>query len=194
MEKFDCKVAGAERWTRRVALTIVLCCGAGAALACGTERWAVKTATDLDASKINPAPIAATIGELTAFTVPGDARRQGNRRWPQEMIVYRVSGLMTVVKHEADGDYHVVIADTQGRTMIVESPEPDCIGGSRFAAQITAARRSLDARFARVRRARPNIPITVEGVAFFDPIHGQEGVAPNGIELHPILSVEFADK
>jgi hypothetical protein len=27
----------------------------------------------------------------------------------------------------------------------------------------------------------------VTGVAFFDPIHGQDGVAPNGIELHPIL-------
>jgi hypothetical protein len=25
------------------------------------------------------------------------------------------------------------------------------------------------------------------GVAFFDYLHGQTGVAPNGIELHPIL-------
>jgi hypothetical protein len=28
----------------------------------------------------------------------------------------------------------------------------------------------------------------VVGVAFFDTKHGQTGVAPNGIELHPILS------
>jgi len=27
----------------------------------------------------------------------------------------------------------------------------------------------------------------VTGVAFFDFLHGQTGVAPNGIELHPIL-------
>ena len=27
----------------------------------------------------------------------------------------------------------------------------------------------------------------VVGVAFFDFLHGQTGVAPNGIELHPIL-------
>jgi len=27
----------------------------------------------------------------------------------------------------------------------------------------------------------------VTGVAFFDFKHGQTGVAPNGIELHPIL-------
>jgi hypothetical protein len=29
---------------------------------------------------------------------------------------------------------------------------------------------------------------TITGVAFFDVIHGQRGVAPTGIELHPVLS------
>jgi hypothetical protein len=29
---------------------------------------------------------------------------------------------------------------------------------------------------------------TVTGVAFFDFQHGQTGVAPNAIELHPILA------
>ena len=29
---------------------------------------------------------------------------------------------------------------------------------------------------------------TVTGVAFFDFFHGQSGVAPNAIELHPILA------
>jgi hypothetical protein len=28
---------------------------------------------------------------------------------------------------------------------------------------------------------------TIRGVGFFDFIHGQTGVAPNGIELHPVL-------
>jgi hypothetical protein len=28
---------------------------------------------------------------------------------------------------------------------------------------------------------------TVSGVIFFDFLHGQRGVAPNGIELHPVL-------
>jgi hypothetical protein len=31
----------------------------------------------------------------------------------------------------------------------------------------------------------------VTGVGFFDFIHGQTGVAPNGIELHPILNIAF---
>ena len=28
---------------------------------------------------------------------------------------------------------------------------------------------------------------TITGVGFFDVLHGQTGVAPNGIELHPVI-------
>jgi hypothetical protein len=40
-------------------------------------------------------------------------------------------------------------------------------------------------------RLEPNVPVTVTGVAFFDTLHGQEGVAPNAIELHPIFVITF---
>jgi len=29
--------------------------------------------------------------------------------------------------------------------------------------------------------------VRIKGVGFWDEIHGQTGVAPNGIELHPVL-------
>jgi hypothetical protein len=35
------------------------------------------------------------------------------------------------------------------------------------------------------------IAVRVTGVGFFDRIHGQMGVAPNGIELHPVLDVQL---
>jgi len=35
---------------------------------------------------------------------------------------------------------------------------------------------------------------TITGVAFFDVIHGQRGVAPNGIELHPVLSFKATSR
>ncbi len=35
------------------------------------------------------------------------------------------------------------------------------------------------------------MPVTVTGVGFFDFLHGQTGVAPNGIELHAVLDVQF---
>jgi hypothetical protein len=38
----------------------------------------------------------------------------------------------------------------------------------------------------------PQTPVTITGVGFFDRVHNQTGVAlKNGIELHPILAVEF---
>src|SRR5262249_31008189 len=36
-----------------------------------------------------------------------------------------------------------------------------------------------------------NIPVQVTGVGMFDFLHGQAGVAPNGIELHPVLGIAF---
>src|SRR5207245_1819994 len=33
--------------------------------------------------------------------------------------------------------------------------------------------------------------VQVRGVGFFDFLHGQTGVAPNGIEIHPVLNVSF---
>jgi hypothetical protein len=37
------------------------------------------------------------------------------------------------------------------------------------------------------RVARPCAKARITGVAFYDFLHGQTGVAPNGIELHPVL-------
>jgi len=33
--------------------------------------------------------------------------------------------------------------------------------------------------------------VTVTGVRFFDRKHGKTGVAPNGIELHPVIDIQF---
>jgi hypothetical protein len=38
---------------------------------------------------------------------------------------------------------------------------------------------------------RVNRLLSVRGVVFFDVLHGQLGVAPNGIELHPVLDLCF---
>jgi hypothetical protein len=33
--------------------------------------------------------------------------------------------------------------------------------------------------------------VTVRGIGYFDPPHGQAGAAPNGIELHPVVAISF---
>jgi hypothetical protein len=39
---------------------------------------------------------------------------------------------------------------------------------------------------------RPRVRVHVVGVGFWDYRHGQSGVAPNAIELHPVLSMRWA--
>src|SRR5262249_42885942 len=48
--------------------------------------------------------------------------------------------------------------------------------------------RKTQMRVARSRVRRSCARARVTGVAFFDFFHGQTGVAPNAIELHPILA------
>lgn len=45
----------------------------------------------------------------------------------------------------------------------------------------------LVVRFPRHRSQTRKGKVVIEGVGFWDEIHGQTGVAPNWIELHPVL-------
>jgi hypothetical protein len=92
-----------------------------------------------------------------------------------------------------DSDYHLVLTDDQGKTMIAEIPSPSCVGsGSLFAAKIANARAEFDSQFTVSSSFQTvNIPVQITGVGFFDFFHNQTGVAPNVIELHPVLDIAF---
>jgi hypothetical protein len=195
-----------------VSLTVVLTRGAGAVAgsrseeheheaivvrgvtSCGVERWFVKTGMDRDASKVNIKTATGTnIGHLRSLPSPGDTLPLKNRVKPVESTVWQVSGTLLRIKQEGDSDYHLVVADSGGRSMIMEAPAPQCVGKtSPFLASITYVRRVLQERFHPTSSwLRPNTPVVIKGVGFFDFLHGQSGVAPNGIELHPVLSIRF---
>jgi len=55
-------------------------------------------------------------------------------------------------------------------------------------------RHLLDQKFGEITRFEPNVPVTITGVAFFDKLHGQEGVAANGIELHQCWLSRFSSE
>jgi hypothetical protein len=160
---------------------------------CGVERWAVKTGTDADRGLINlDATSATTIAALDALSAPSSLP-SNNRVAPTETTVYRVQATLTEFKMEADSDYHLVLADTSGHTMIAEIPDPACVGStSPLASSVTKARGEFDAKYAVTTSFKTvNVPVTITGVGFFDFLHGQTGVAPNGIELHSVLDVQF---
>lgn len=172
----------------------VLLLSVTAACACGIERWPVKVGEDKDVAKVTTEPKPATIEELAGIQPPRNPSiRKSSRYSPVELTTYEISGRLTLIKLETDDDdYHLVITDND-RTMIVEAPLPECAANSRFQHQITEVRQALDAKFGGpiTSRHTPDIPVTVTGVGFFDRLHDQEGKAPNGIELHPILEIVF---
>ena len=116
-----------------------------------------------------------TVAALTALPAPPHVP---TTRLGAERGVYRVSASVTLVRHEADDDFHLVLQDGTHH-MIAETPAPGCTGGA------TALRRKQMARTRAAARICSKAIVT--GVLFFDFDHGQTGVAPNAVELHPVL-------
>jgi hypothetical protein len=133
---------------------------------------------------------------------------------PVEWTVYTVMATLVGAKVEADNDVHLVIADPSDRssTMICEFPKRECalaqnaILLDRMDVARTAVLTLVPSIVQRMAMGGPVpaeaidpqtgrlalIPITgvtaqITGVGFFDRPHGQDGVAPNAIELHPVL-------
>src|SRR6202048_2158959 len=93
------------------------------ALACGTERWDVKTLGNAPALATQRAAISS-IEQLVDLPPP----RYSNAapRSAQESRVVGLAAWIAGYKLEADADWHVVIQGAAGGTVIVEFPDPDC--------------------------------------------------------------------
>jgi hypothetical protein len=143
-----------------------------AALSCGVERWSIKTLKDRPLLQHARPATVAQLTRLRAARVLPPARRLA-----AEHRIYSVVASVTI-RPEADLDYHLILR-SGAHTMIAETPSPLCTPGATPTRrqQMTAARKA----------ARPCSKARVVGVAFFDYRHAQTGVAPNGIELHPVL-------
>jgi len=156
---------------------------------CGSERWNIKTGTDSGASSIQLIPQPNTIAALVALPAAGAGN---SREHPTETSVWELKDVtLTELKEESDSDYHLVISDGT-KTMIAEVPWPGCATGSPWVCYMSRARSEIDARYTvSSSPIYPSTTITLRGVGFFDFAHGQNGVAPNAIELHPVLEICF---
>jgi hypothetical protein len=163
------------------------------AQSCGVERWSVKTGTDADVGLVNLSSQSSnTIVTMRSWTAPNPIPAN-NRVSPFETTVWVLNATLTQYKLESDSDYHLVLSDASGNTMIAEIPLPACVGsGSPFLSGITSSRTEFNAMFTPTTSFQTaNIPVKITGVGMFDFLHGQTGVAPNGIELHPVLDIIF---
>jgi hypothetical protein len=99
-------------------------------------------------------------------------------RLPFGRRIFTVTAAVVLKREEADTDFHLVLVE-DGDHMIAEAPAPYCD------LRATPLRRRQIASVRKQVRLCSRARVT--GVAFFDFDHGQTGVAPNAIELHPIL-------
>ena len=117
-----------------------------------------------------------------------------------ETTNYRVAARLVEMKLEDDRDIHLVVSvpSAPSKTMIVEFPDTTCNGASSSPkkAKMASARSAIIAACGQPSSSRftdLSGRATVTGVGFFDIPHGQTGVAPNAIELHPVLKFSAAN-
>jgi hypothetical protein len=224
----------------------------------GSERWPVKTGQDPDRVKVGknivngvdltPGIVETTIEELISLPRPPGLEVltadppafKSVRDGVTEVTIWRLDAKILALKHEQDGDYHLVLQGASGREMVGEIPTPttEFVGDSPWIANIGQARKEIDdklvkhlspASFALMNdkyvpqgalmfqpqaTASPGMSFVtppsgsgqvqplfataiaptrarITGVGFFDRAHGATGAAPNVIELHPVLKVEW---
>jgi hypothetical protein len=138
---------------------------------------------------VNLTPQIQTIAALVALPKPASLPAN-SRIAPTELQSVMLKDI-TIKYHslESDSDFHLIMTDSSGNSMIGEVPFPKCVStSSPFYCPITHARGTVETSGL---QSGGSDTVTVIGVPFFDFLHGQTGVAPNGIELHPILSICF---
>jgi hypothetical protein len=168
---------------------------------CGVQRWHIKTLGDAYVNTIHWTPIIGNVSDLTSAPVPAnyDQYNDTTRYAPYETQAYRIRATLVGWKIETDHDFHIVIADINNpnTTMIIEPPDPTCSSAcdGGFANYFQSVRAKLTNCFGQPPSTFTNfqsgIVVDVTGIAEFDALHGQTGVAINGIELHPLLSLNF---
>jgi hypothetical protein len=87
---------------------------------CGVERWTVKTLQD------RPSLFPVRTVTLRFLVTRPPPASLPVTRLPFERQIYRVVAAVTLVRPEDDGDYHLVLRDQNGRTMIAETPALVC--------------------------------------------------------------------
>ena len=168
---------------------------------CGVQRWSVKTGTDPQAAGINlslPSPTTiAFLTDLSRFPPPSPWPPT-SRIAPVETTLWTLDATLDSFKFEndpttGDSDYHLIIKDALGNTMVAEIPMPACVQGSVWENQIAVARQTFDDRFTATGsfKSAQNVPVRIAGIAMFDKMAHGSGHSPNGLEIHPILSLEF---
>jgi len=164
-------------------------------------RGRLRTGSDPDASLVKETPVQTTVEELAAQPRPAGMESptdvysayEDRRAEGVERTIYEVEAVIVAFKLQRSGSYHLNLKGETGQTVIANCVDPQFVDRrSRWAKQIAAVRQEVEARFKPgPAYTRVNERVRVTGIGFFNRVHGQSGVAPNGIELTPVLGIEW---
>lgn len=165
---------------------------------CGGKRWDVKTLSDFDTAYVDfKNVVSTTIHQQINLPKPAG---ENTFRMQSEDTVYSLTGYVVAYKkQEDDKDIHIVIQDPKTKeTMVAEVICSECCSvkkTSRYQ-QFKEVDEWFTENIGTPKTAftyplRPKL-VTLTGVGFFDKQHGQKGMALNGREIHPVLSIRLA--
>jgi len=170
--------------------------GQSAQAACGVWRWPVKTLSDPAREAVHFNPIQTSVKRMRQRAQPSITLSTDTPRTSRtEFHTWKLRARPVQATLEDDSDIHLVIAvpHHKHKTMIVEFPKKTCVA-SRFKRwKIAEARQQFLNNCGSVSSSswlHLAGRVTLVGVGFWDEKHGQTGVAPNAIELHPVLNIK----
>lgn len=164
---------------------------AAEAAACPTVRADVQTGADMMASQVSTVPVLTTVASLGALPHPV-ATLPATRVAPVETTVYAVGARLIGHRLDPDGDIHLLLRDGAGGQAAADVPDPACVpSSSPFRTAIAEVRAQLLAAFTvGPTLTAADVPVRIDGVGYHD-VAGSTGAAPNGVSLHPVLSLQL---
>lgn len=165
---------------------------------CGIERWKIKTLSDADTAEIDFSNIkGSSVHEQVNLLRPFG---KINARQPSEEEVYQIECFIIGFVKEKDHDIHIKVKDVNtDETMVIELVNPDCFDAKnsshyhQFQEVYESFINNMGAPHSTFKLLDTPTLISITGVGFWDFLHGQKGMAKNGREIHPVLSMIFPD-
>lgn len=163
------------------AITIIALLATGARSQCGSENIQTKDLADADTTFLALAPVHTTVYAEGLLPVTA----------PRQLIT--LTATIVGYKLEDDGDIHICLQDGKAK-MIAEMPSPECpeVKYSSRYVEMATCRAWFLAHVGQpgAKMKKANVQVTITGQRFMDLLHGQAGAAPNGVEAHPLLSIQ----
>jgi hypothetical protein len=169
----------------------------------GRFRWDVKTLTDTAGSEVPGLKVEdATVEELVNEKPPVrlcilSGKDSHLPRQKDEYRLVRIDAVVVDYNIQRDRDYHILVESPDRKFgMVVEIPDPDCQlfeYNPRLKGIYTRARQEFGLVIERLENNKEPVPVQITGVPFWDARHWWlRGTAPNGREIHPVISVTFS--